>query len=272
MDVGAMTPFMWAFEEREKLLEFYERVSGARMHAAYIRPGGVAADIPLGFLDDLFIFCNQFIIRIDEMEDMLTNNRIWKERLVDVGVVTSLEAVEWGFSGVMLRASGLPWDLRKNQPYETYSKINFLVPIGTKGDCYERYIMRIEEMRSSISIIKQALSLLPNGLIKIDDYKFVMPSRDLLKNSMEAVIHHFKLASDGFKVLAGETYTATEAPKGEFGVYLISNGTERPYRCKIKAPGFAHLQALNDMVKGHMISDVVTIIGTQDIVFGEIDR
>lgn len=272
MDVGAMTPFMWAFEEREKLLEFYERVSGARMHAAYIRPGGVAADIPLGFLDDLFIFCNQFIIRIDEMEDMLTSNRIWKERLVDVGVVTFSEAIEWGFSGVMLRASGLPWDLRKNQPYEIYSKIDFLVPIGTKGDCYERYIMRIEEMRSSISIIKQALSLLPNGLIKIDDYKFVMPSRDLLKNSMEAVIHHFKLASDGFKVLAGETYTATEAPKGEFGVYLISNGTERPYRCKIKAPGFAHLQALNDMVKGHMISDVVTIIGTQDIVFGEIDR
>jgi len=272
MDVGAMTPFMWAFEEREKLLEFYERVSGARMHAAYIRPGGVNLDLPLGFLDDLYIFCNQFILRIDEMEEMLTTNRIWKERLVDIGVVSATNAIEWGFSGVMLRASGIEWDLRKSQPYEIYSKLNFVIPLGTKGDCYERYIMRVEEMRASISIILQAISLLPLGLVKIDNYKIFTPSRDLLKNSMEAVIHHFKLASEGFKVPAGETYLATEAPKGEFGVYLISNGSERPYRCKIKAPGFAHLQALNDMVKGHMIADVVTIIGTQDIVFGEIDR
>jgi len=272
MDVGAMTPFMWAFEEREKLLEFYERVSGARMHAAYIRPGGVSNDIPFGFLDDLYIFCNQFILRIDEIEDMLTQNRIWKERLVDVGVVTAANAVEWGFSGVMIRASGINWDLRKTQPYEIYSDLNFLVPIGTKGDCFERYIMRVEEMRASISIILQCILLIPTGLIKVDNYKIVSPTRTLLKNSMEAVIHHFKLASEGFKVPAGETYLATEAPKGEFGVYLVSNGTEIPYRCKIKAPGFAHLQALNDMVKNHMIADVVTIIGTQDIVFGEIDR
>lgn len=272
MDVGAMTPFMWAFEEREKLLEFYERVSGARMHAAYIRPGGVSNDIPFGFLDDLYIFCNQFILRIDEIEDMLTQNRIWKERLVDVGVVTAANAIEWGFSGVMIRASGINWDLRKTQPYEIYSDLNFLVPIGTKGDCFERYIMRVEEMRASISIILQCILLIPTGLIKVDNYKIVSPTRTLLKNSMEAVIHHFKLASEGFKVPAGETYLATEAPKGEFGVYLVSNGTEIPYRCKIKAPGFAHLQALNDMVKNHMIADVVTIIGTQDIVFGEIDR
>lgn len=272
MDVGAMTPFMWAFEEREKLFEFYERVSGARMHAAYIRPGGVNMDIPLGFLDDLYIFCNQFILRVDEIEEMLTNNRIWKERLVDIGIVTSKSAIEWGFSGVMLRASGLSWDLRKSQPYEIYSNIDFNIPIGSTGDCYERYIIRVEEMRASISIILQAIFLIPDGLIKVDNYKIVTPSRSLLKNSMEAVIHHFKLVSEGFKVPAGETYAATEAPKGEFGVYLISNGSEKPYRCKIKAPGFAHLQALNDMTKGHMIADVVTIIGTQDIVFGEIDR
>ena len=272
MDVGAMTPFMWAFEEREKLFEFYERVSGARMHAAYIRPGGVNMDIPLGFLDDLYIFCNQFILRVDEIEEMLTNNRIWKERLVDIGIVTSKSAIEWGFSGVMLRASGLSWDLRKSQPYEIYSNLDFNIPIGSTGDCYERYIIRVEEMRASISIILQAIFLIPDGLIKVDNYKIVTPSRILLKNSMEAVIHHFKLVSEGFKVPAGETYAATEAPKGEFGVYLISNGSEKPYRCKIKAPGFAHLQALNDMTKGHMIADVVTIIGTQDIVFGEIDR
>jgi len=272
MDVGAMTPFMWAFEEREKLFEFYERVSGARMHAAYIRPGGVNMDIPLGFLDDLYIFCNQFILRVDEIEEMLTNNRIWKERLVDIGIVTSKSAIEWGFSGVMLRASGLSWDLRKSQPYEIYSNLDFNIPIGSTGDCYERYIIRVEEMRASISIILQAIFLIPDGLIKVDNYKIVTPSRCLLKNSMEAVIHHFKLVSEGFKVPAGETYAATEAPKGEFGVYLISNGSEKPYRCKIKAPGFAHLQALNDMTKGHMIADVVTIIGTQDIVFGEIDR
>lgn len=274
MDVGAMTPFMWAFEEREKLMEFYERVSGARMHAAYIRPGGVAMDFPIGLLDDLYLFSSQFATRLDEIEELLTDNRIWKERLVDIGIVTARQAVEYGFSGVMLRGSGIPWDLRKSQPYEIYSKLNFLIPTGRTGDCYDRYMIRMMEMRQSLSIIGDILNILPgiSGPIKVLNNKMVAPSRLELKRSMEAVIHHFKFYSEGFKVLAGETYSATEAPKGEFGVYLISNGTENPYRCKIKAPGFNHLQALNGMCMGHMIADVVTIIGTQDIVFGEIDR
>ncbi len=272
MDVGAMTPFLWAFEEREKLMEFYERVSGARMHAAYIRPGGVSSDIPAGFLDDLFLFMDQFNLRLDEMEEMLTSNRIWKERLVDVGVVTAKKAIDWGFSGVMLRGSGVSWDLRKSQPYEIYSDIDFLVPVGYNGDCYDRYIVRVEEMRQSLVILEKAIDLLVVGPIKIDDYKVSPPSRLDMKNSMEAVIHHFKLFAEGMVLPYGETYSATEAPKGEFGVYLISNNTANPYRCKIKAPGFGHLQALNEMTKGHMIADVVTIIGTQDIVFGEVDR
>jgi len=272
MDVGAMTPFMWAFEEREKLMEFYERVSGARMHAAYIRPGGVSSDIPLGFLDDLYIFCNQFSLRLDEIEELLTTNRIWKERLIDIGVVSSEKAINWGFSGVMLRGSGIPWDLRKAQPYEIYSKLNFSVPVGSNGDCYDRYLIRIEEMRQSLTMLKQCLELIPDGSIKASNSKFVAPSRAEMKNSMEAVIHHFKLFTEGIILPHGETYTATEAPKGEFGVYLVSNNTDKPYRCKIKAPGFGHLQALNEMSKGHMIADVVTIIGTQDIVFGEVDR
>jgi len=272
MDVGAMTPFLWAFEEREKLMEFYERVSGARMHAAYIRPGGVAMDLPIGFLDDLFLFINQFNFRLDEIEEMLSGNRIWKERLVDIGIVSSKNAIEWGFSGVMLRGSGIAWDLRKNQPYEVYSNIDFAVPVGNCGDCYDRYIVRVEEMRQSLNILSQCINLIKEGPIKSNDWKIVPPSRAELKNSMEAVIHHFKYFSEGFILPFGETYTATEAPKGEFGVYLVSNNTEKPFRCKIKAPGFAHLQALNDMAKGHMIADVVTIIGTQDIVFGEIDR
>jgi NADH dehydrogenase (ubiquinone) Fe-S protein 2 len=272
MDVGAMTPFLWAFEEREKLMEFYERVSGARMHAAYIRPGGVSLDLPLGFLDDLYIFINQFNIRLDEIEEMLTGNRIWKERLVDIGIVSSKKATEWGFSGVMLRGSGISWDLRKTQPYEIYSELNFLVPVGNNGDCFDRYLIRIEEMRQSLSLIEQSLSLLDAGPIKTTNYKFNTPYRSEMKNSMELVIQHFKLYTEGIVVPFGETYTATEAPKGEFGVYLISNATEKPYRCKIKAPGFGHLQALNEMSKGHMIADVVTIIGTQDIVFGEVDR
>lgn len=272
MDVGAMTPFLWAFEEREKLMEFYERVSGARMHAAYIRPGGVQSDIPAGFLDDLFLFINQFNLRIDEIEEMLTGNRIWKERLVDIGVVSSKKAINWGFSGVMLRGSGIPWDLRKNQPYEIYSEIDFSIPVGNSGDCYDRYLIRIEEMRQSLVILNQAINLLQSGPIKTNDYKVCPPSRSEMKNSMEAVIHHFKFFTEGIILPFGETYTATEAPKGEFGVYLISNNTDKPYRCKIKAPGFGHLQALNEMSKGHMIADVVTIIGTQDIVFGEIDR
>jgi len=272
MDVGAMTPFMWAFEEREKLMEFYERVSGARMHAAYIRPGGVSLDLPLGFLDDVYIFATQFNLRLDEIEEMLTGNRIWKERLVDIGVVSAKKAVDWGFSGVMLRGSGLPWDLRKTQPYEIYSEMDFSIPVGNAGDCYDRYLIRIEEMRQSLHLIQQAITIISEGPIKTDNYKLTPPTRSEMKTSMEAVIHHFKLYTEGIVLPFGETYTATEAPKGEFGVYLISNNTEKPYRCKIKAPGFGHLQALDEMSRGHMIADVVTIIGTQDIVFGEVDR
>ena len=272
MDVGAMTPFLWAFEEREKLMEFYERVSGARMHAAYIRPGGVSSDLPLGFLDDVYLFANQFALRLDEIEEMLTGSRIWKERLVDIGVVSSQKAIDWGFSGVMLRGSGLPWDLRKTQPYEIYSELDFSIPVGNSGDCYDRYLIRVEEMRQSLFLIQQCLQKIPEGPIKSTNYKLTAPSRVEMKTSMEAVIHNFKLYTEGLILPHGETYTATEAPKGEFGVYLISNNTEKPYRCKIKAPGFGHLQALNEMSKGHMIADVVTIIGTQDIVVGEVDR
>jgi NADH dehydrogenase (ubiquinone) Fe-S protein 2 len=272
MDVGAMTPFLWAFEEREKLMEFYERVSGARMHSAYIRPGGVSQDIPIGLLDDIYIFAEQFGTRVDEMEEMLTGNRIWKQRLVDVGVVTSKQALDWGFSGVLLRGSGFAWDLRKKQPYEIYDKLNFDIFTGTSGDCYDRYLIRIAEMRESLSIVMQCLNNMPEGPVKVDDKKVTPPSREDVKNSMESLIHHFKYFTEGVVVPRGETYTATEAPKGEFGVYLVSNGSNKPYRCKIKAPGFGHLQGLDMMSKGHMIADVVTIIGTQDIVFGEVDR
>jgi NADH dehydrogenase (ubiquinone) Fe-S protein 2 len=272
MDVGAMTPFLWAFEEREKLMEFYERVSGARMHAAFIRPGGVSYDLPVGFLDDLYMFCSQFNTRLDEIEEMLTSNRIWKERLVDIGVVSAKDAIDWGFSGVMIRGSGLPWDLRKTQPYEIYSDLNFSIPVGTNGDCFDRYIIRVEEMRQSINIIEQCFGLIDNGPIKNSNFKMGTSYRSEMKSSMEALIHHFKMYTEGVVLPSGETYTATEAPKGEFGVYLVSNGTDKPYRCKIKAPGFGHLQALDSMSTGHMIADVVTIIGTQDIVFGEIDR
>ena len=272
MDVGAMTPFLWSFEEREKLMEFYERVSGARMHAAYFRPGGVQADIPLGLLNDIFLFVEQFTIRLLEVEDMLTENRIWKQRLVDIGVVSAKSAQEWGFSGVMLRGSGIDWDLRKSQPYEIYNDLKFDVPVGTNGDCYDRYLIRIFEMKESLKIIEQCLNGLPLGIVKSSDKKLTPPSRKDLKQSMESLIHHFKLYTQGFVVPFNETYMGSEAPKGEFGVYLISNNTNRPYRCKIKAPGFAHLQALDYMSKGHLIADVVTIIGTQDIVFGEVDR
>lgn len=271
MDVGAMTPFLWAFEEREKLMEFYERVSGARMHAAYIRPGGVSADIPLKFLDDVYFFIQKFVTRLNEIEEMLTTNRIWKERLVNIGIVDYKKAIEWGFSGVMLRGSGIPWDLRKTQPYEIYSSLDFNVPVGSNGDCYDRYIIRIEEMRESVIIIKQVIDMLQEGPVTYY-HKNLAPSRLEAKTSMEGVIHHFKYFTENLRIPTGETYTATEAPKGEFGVYLLSNNTETPYRCKIKAPGFGHLQALEDMAQGHMIADVVTIIGTQDIVFGEIDR
>ncbi|CAN0321285.1 unnamed protein product [Ectocarpus sp. 4 AP-2014] len=272
MDVGAMTPFLWAFEEREKLMEFYERVSGARMHASYFRPGGVSQDISVGLIDDIFNFVSQFGQRLDEIEEMLTDNRIWQERLVDIGVVSAQEAINWGFSGVMLRGSGVRWDLRKNEPYEVYSELNFQGVIGKTGDCYDRYLARVEEMRQSLSIIYQCLNNMPKGSVKVDDAKISPPSRAEVKQSMESLIHHFKLYTEGVFVPAGETYTATEAPKGEFGVYLVSNGSNRPYRCKIKAPGFAHLQGLNMMASSHMLADVVTIIGTQDIVFGEVDR
>ena len=272
MDVGALTPFLWAFEEREKLFEFYERASGARMHAAYFRPGGVAQDLPLGLCDDIFKFTQSFASRIDEIEEMLTNNRIWKQRLVDIGVVTAKEAQDWGLSGAMLRGSGVNWDIRKAQPYEVYDQVEFDVPVGKNGDCYDRYLIRVEEMRQSLRIIVQCLNQMPNGVIKSDDKKLTPPSRSHMKQSMESLIHHFKLYTEGFNVPAGETYTAIEAPKGEFGVFLVSDGTHKPYRCKIRAPGFAHLQALDFMSKHHMLADVVTIIGTQDIVFGEVDR
>ena len=272
LDVGAMTPFFWGFEEREKLMEFYERVSGARMHSAYIRPGGVSQDIPKGLLNDIYVFSEQFATRLDELEEMLTGNRIWKQRLVDIGIVSAEDAMNWGFSGVMLRGSGVPWDLRKNEPYEIYDSLDFSIPIGTNGDCYDRYLIRLEEMRQSLRIINQAINLIPEGNIKTDDRKIAPPSRAHMKQSMEPLIHHFKLYTEGYNVPAGDTYTATEAPKGEFGVYLVSNGTNRPYRCKLRAPGFAHLASLDFMSKGHMVADVVTIIGTQDIVFGEVDR
>lgn len=272
MDVGATTPMLWAFEEREKLMEFYERVSGARLHSAFIRPGGIAQDLPLGIMDDIHMFCAQFSTRISEIEELLSDNRIWKQRLVDIGTVSAKDALKWGFSGVLLRGSGILWDLRKTQGYDAYDLVQFDVPIGTNGDCYDRYLLRVEEMRQSLRIIVQCLNELPSGPIKMTNNQIICPGRAEMKSSMESLISHFKFYSEGFCVPSGETYTATEAPKGEFGVFLISNGSNRPYRCKIKAPGFNHLQSLNFMSKEHLVADVVTIIGTQDIVFGEIDR
>ena len=272
LDVGAATPFLWGFEEREKLMEFYERVSGARLHAAYVRPGGVSLDLPVGLLNDIHIFIRAFNSRIDELEELLTGNRIWKQRLVDIGVVSYQEALDWSFSGVMLRGSGISWDLRKNQPYEVYDKLNFEIPVGKNGDCFDRYLIRITEMRQSLNILNQCINQIPAGPVKTDDNKLFPPTRALMKHSMESLIHHFKLYSEGVVIPKNEIYAAVEAPKGEFGVFLVSNNTNKPYRCHLRAPGFAHLQGLNFMAKGHMIADVVTIIGTQDIVFGEIDR
>lgn len=270
MDVGAMTPFLWAFEEREKLMEFYERASGARMHAAFIRPGGFSFDIPLDLLVDIRHFVLNFPTCLSNIESMLTNNRIWKERLIDVGIITAKEALNWGFSGVLLRSSGISWDLRKNMPYDLYNVLNFEIPVGSKGDCYDRYLLRVEEMLQSVRIINQTLDLLELNYSLINQKS---SNKILLnKSSMEDLIDHFKHSTGFLKLNIGETYTAIEAPKGEFGIYLIGNNTEIPYRCKIKAPGFAHLQFLNDMCKGHLLADIVTIIGTQDIVFGEIDR
>ena len=274
LDVGAMTPFFWGFEEREKLMEFYERVSGARIHASYIRPGGVAFNVPQDLLNDIFIFSNQFFKRIDEFEEMLVSNRIWKQRLINIGIVSTKEALTWGFSGVMLRGSGLFWDIRKTEPYEIYSKLDFEIPVGTNGDCYDRFLIRIEEMRQSTFIILQVLHILLNINKKdicINLKKNKIP-KSLIKQSMEGLIHHFKYFTENIKIPKNETYITTEAPKGEFGVYLVSDNSSKPFRCKIKAPGFVHLQALDMMCKNHLIADVVTIIGTQDIVFGEVDR
>uniref|UniRef100_A0A0K8RK74 Complex I-49kD n=1 Tax=Ixodes ricinus TaxID=34613 RepID=A0A0K8RK74_IXORI len=272
LDIGGLTPFFWLFEEREKLMEFYERVSGARMHAAYVRPGGVAQDMPLGLLDDIYDWAQKFSQRLDEVEDLLTGNRIWKQRTIDIGVITAEDALDWGCSGVMLRGSGIKWDLRKTQPYDSYEDFDFEVPVGLKGDCYDRYLCRMEEMRQSLLIIHQCLNKMPPGPVRTDDNKCVPPSREEMKTSMEALIHHFKLFTEGYQVPPGATYTAVEAPKGEFGLYMISDGSSRPYRCKIKAPGFAHLSALDFIGRNHMLADIVAIIGTLDVVFGEIDR
>ena len=273
LDIGALTPFLWVFEEREKLIEFYERVSGTRMHACFIRPGGVLKDLPIGSLTDIFNFVRRFGPRIDELEEALTVNRVWKKRLLGIGVVSKETALTYGFSGVMLRSSGISWDLRKTQPYEIYNDVKFHIPIGTRGDCYDRYLIRVAEMRESLRIIDQCLNIIPRGSVKINDFiKSTNPDRFSLKNSMESLIEHFIVSTEGLSVPKGETYIGVEAPKGEFGVFLASNGTNKPYRCKIKAPGLLHLQGLDVMAQGHSIADVAAIIGTQDIVFGEVDR
>jgi NADH-quinone oxidoreductase subunit D len=272
LDVGAITPALWGFEEREKLMEFHEAASGARLHANYFRPGGVAKDLPAGLEDRIAAWAETFPKFVDDIETLLTGNRIWKQRTVDIGVMSAEDALAWGFTGPCLRASGVPWDLRKSQPYEMYEQVDFKIAVGRNGDCYDRYLMRIGEMRESVSIIKQCLAKMKPGPVKVQDRKFSPPARGEMKRSMEALIHHFKLYTEGFHVPAGATYTATETPKGELGVYLVADGTNRPYRCKIRATGFAHLQAVQEMAKRHMLADVCAIIGSLDVVFGEIDR
>jgi len=278
LDVGAMSPFFWGFEEREKLLEFYERVSGARFHANYIRPGGVAFDLPDGLLEDISVFINNFYYRLDEIQEVLSLNRIWSQRLIDVGIISLKDAIDFGFSGVMLRGSGLLWDLRIIEPYDLYNLFNFRIPIGIIGDSYDRYLIRLEEMRESLNIMAQALNYLKFfsdsdiSSFSISNSKFFPPSRNLFKYLMENLILHFKLFTEGFNVNKEEVYSIVEAPKGEFGIYLVSNDSNLPYRCKIKAPGFLHLQGLNFLSKGIYLADLVTIIGTLDLVFGEIDR
>ena len=272
LDVGAMTPLLWGFEEREFLMEFYERASGARLHAAYFRPGGVHQDLPDGVLDDIAKWSESFPGFVEDMESLLTNNRIFKQRTVDIGAVNQDEAQSLGFTGPCIRASGLPWDLRKSRPYDCYSEVDFDIPVGKTGDCYARYLVRVEEMRQSLRIIKQCLDNIPDGPVKSTDNKIAPPKRGDMKKSMEALIHHFKLYTEGYHVPAGETYSAVEAPKGEFAVYLVSDGSNKPYRCKIRAPGFAFLSAMDYLSKGHMLADTVAIIGSLDIVFGEIDR
>lgn len=272
LDVGALTPALWGFEEREIGMEFYERVCGARLHANYFRPGGVHQDMPAGLAEDMYAYADNVLHFINDMETLLTDNRIFKQRTVDIGIVSKREALDWGFSGPMLRASGVPWDLRKSQPYDCYADLDFDIPTGTTGDCYARYLVRVEEMRQSCKLMKQAIEKMPKGPVSVDDRKITPPSRGEMKNSMEALIHHFKLYTEGYHVPAGETYSVVEAPKGEFGVYLVSDGSNKPYRCHIRAPGFAHLQGMDFMSKGHMLADAVSIIGSMDIVFGEIDR
>ena len=272
LDVGAMTPLLWGFEEREFLMEFYERASGARLHAAYFRPGGIHQDLPDGLLDDIAKWSESFPGFVEDMENLLTNNRIFKQRTVDIGAVNQDEAQSLGFTGPCIRASGLPWDLRKSRPYDCYSEVDFDIPVGKTGDCYARYLVRVEEMRQSLRIVKQCLDNIPDGPVKSTDNKIAPPKRGDMKKSMEALIHHFKLYTEGYHVPAGETYSAVEAPKGEFAVYLVSDGSNKPYRCKIRAPGFAFLSAMDYLSKGHMLADTVAIIGSLDIVFGEIDR
>jgi NADH-quinone oxidoreductase subunit D len=272
LDVGAITPLLWGFEEREKLMEFYERVSGARLHAAYFRPGGVHQDLPAGLAEDIKAWNAQFPKVIDDLENLLTENRIFKQRTVDIGIVSPEQACDWGFSGPVLRGSGTPWDLRKAQPYDTYEEVDFDIPVGRNGDCYDRYLVRVEELRQSVKIIDQCLAKMAPGPVTTSDRKVAPPPRALMKQSMEALIHHFKLYTEGYHVPAGETYAAVEAPKGEFAVYVVADGTNKPYRCKIRAPGFAFLQAMDFLSSGHMLADAVAIIGSLDIVFGEIDR
>ncbi len=272
LDVGAITPSLWGFEEREKLLHFYEAVSGARYHANYFRVGGVARDLPGDLANEIAAWADTFPKFIDELEQLLTSNRIWKQRTVDIGIMTPEDALAWGFSGPCIRASGVPWDLRKSQPYDMYEHVEFDIPVARNGDCYDRYLVRMAEMRQSVYIIQQCLERMQPGQVKIEDRKFTAPRRKEMKRSMEALIHHFKLYTEGYHIPAGATYTATESPKGEFGVYLVADGSNRPYRCKIRPTGFSHLQAIEHMSKGHMLADAVAIIGSIDVVFGEIDR
>ena len=272
LDVGAMTPLLWAFEQRELLMEFYERVSGARLHACYYRVGGVHQDLPAGLAEDIVTWTEEFPKFIDDMETLLTGNRIFKQRSVDIGIVSSADAIAWGFTGPMLRASGVAWDLRKAQPYAVYERMDFDIPVGRTGDCYDRYLVRVEEMRQSLRIIRQCIEEMPEGPVASQDGKVAPPTRSEMKHSMEALIHHFKLYTEGVHVPAGETYTVVEAPKGEFGVFLVADGSNKPYRCKIRAPGFAHLQAMDFACKGHMLADSVALLGAMDVVFGEIDR
>lgn len=272
MDVGAMTPMLWAFEGRERLMEFCERTSGARLHMAYFRPGGVAQDLPSGLVDDIRKWCENAPNLMDDCETLLTENRIFKQRTVDIGVISADQALDRGFSGPNLRASGVPWDLRRAQPYDVYDQMEFDVPVGKHGDCYDRYLVRVHEMRQSLRIIEQCLEKIPDGPVKLENHRITPPRRADMKRSMEALIQHFKLHTEGYHVPPGETYTVVEAPKGEFGVYLVSDGSNTPYRCKIRSPGFAHLQALDFLCRGHLLADTVAIIGSLDIVFGEIDR